>query len=275
MNRLDQQAMQYIEEFGTPLERWRVRRYSGITEELPCHWAAQQTPKGGWRSKESDANSSEHIGTTVLNLLDFAFIGFAKTPECQSTVDYLWSIQLETGCWTENPELLLERDLPDYNQPGDVKVDLWLTANALAALAALGYTQDPRVTRGVEWVLAREESDLDILFPGFHHTLFAMASVQWMRGEKEGAERYLQRILEHFHKNRREAWYDLMDLTWALKLMSVADIPKDHPTVEALLRELQGRRQANGIWRSIYGWHESMTLEAMEILQGYGVVGDE
>lgn len=261
------ESIEYIKQNGSTLEKWAAMKLLKNETRLPENWSVDQNDDGGWKNRSTISGYS-HMGTTAITLLQLILWGLKESPETKKTIEFLWSIQQAEGRWTENPALKKE-DMAEYNTPGDVKVDLWVTANNLASLCVLGYKDDPRVLKAINWVEQLDNGDGT--FPGYIHTTYAMAAIMWFINEFEKAEKYLQASLNYLHKYKNEEWYDTMELTWSLMLWSNAGIRKDHPVVKVFLDELLAKRDDDGIWPSIYlGSSVSFTTEALWIIKKLG-----
>lgn len=259
-------GLNYVFENGTDLEKWHAKQLLNIKEELPPHWASKQNHDGGWNSKEFN-NTVSNMGSTSVTLMRLIFFKLQHLDEVNMTVDFLWNTQQNDGRWGENPKQYKDNP-PEWNKPGDLKVEVWETANNLASLSALGYTNDRRVIKGIEWVESKEiESGR---FPGYIHTTHAMAAVKFLQEEYEASEKYMEQSHRFLEQNKHKDWFDIMDVTWPLMLWSNARVSSKHPIVKAYLSELILRRNEDGIWRSIYpNCDTQYTMEAISLLRNY------
>lgn len=188
-----------------------------------------------------------------------AFFELGDMPEGQRALSYAWATQQPDGRWTEDPT---EEPTPPppWFTPGDIGVDLWETANMVAGLAALGFGWDQRVSRAVGW--AEEFSQADGGFPGYIHTAYGMASVQYRVGHRLEAEAHLG--FAHAFLGSRP---DIHDLNWGLMMFTLGGVPTTHPTVRAYLDAIATTQGADGLWPTMYAGSEvPFALEALELL---------
>lgn len=264
MDRLDAMALDDVIRHGTAWERWRAQRLLGSAQPPPPGWAGRQNPDGGWRSREYSSPVS-NMGSTSVTLMRMIWRGLGGSAECAATLDYLRRTQQPDGRWTEDPAQY-GANPPEWNRPGDLHVDLWETANNAACLCALGLVTDPATEKAVGWLEANRREDGS--YPGYLATTYAMAAVCHMRDQAAAAQRYLRDSLGFLHRFRKEPWFDVMDLTWALILWRLAGLDARTEAVRAYREELLKRRRADGTWSSRYpGCGPQYTLEAVEILK--------
>ncbi|MBY0030897.1 hypothetical protein H7K20_27995 [Priestia aryabhattai] len=261
-------GLDYVLENGNELERWNAKRLSNVNEELPLNWTAKQNQDGGWNSKEFKSTVS-NMGTTSVTLMRLIFFKLQQLYEIKKTVDFLWSSQQEDGRWGENPDQYKD-DPPEWNKPGDLKVEIWETANNLASLSNLGYTNDSRVLRGIQWVESHKTASGQ--FPGYIHTTHAMAAVKFLQKDYEASEKYMEQSYQFLNQNKHKDWFDVMDLIWPLILWSNAQISPKHSVVNAYFSELISKRSEDGIWTSIYpNCDAQYTIEAISLLENYRI----
>lgn len=260
-----QLAVEHILASGNPFERWRALRLSGARtgKEPPVGWAPIQNTNGGFRRPHSTSAVS-CTGATSAMLLTMVFLGLENTPEAHRALSYIWGSQQPDGRWAETVDGDSDPP-PPWFRPGVVEVDLWETANIVATLAAMGLGDDPRVKKGIEW--AERHARADGGFPGYIHTTYGMASVQYRLGAMDPAEQHLR-----YSGAFLETGPDVHDLNWGLKLFYIGAIPSEHPVVRSYLDALVRTQGSDGLWPTIYtGSETTFTLEALEVLKAYGI----
>jgi hypothetical protein len=109
------QAIEYVKQTGSSLERWAVTKLLNKEISLPKNWAMSQNEDGGWRN-ESTVSEYSHMGTTAITLLQLILWGLEESHETENTINFLWKVQQEDGRWTENPALKVE-EMAEYNTP--------------------------------------------------------------------------------------------------------------------------------------------------------------
>ncbi|HWI65960.1 MAG TPA: hypothetical protein VNT75_29375 [Symbiobacteriaceae bacterium] len=268
MNALDRATLEFVIAKGEAFDQYRAHRLlNGPDTPAPAGWAEDQTPEGGWRSREMKYRGP-NMGRTSVVLMTLNVAGLIQTPEGQRTVAFLWGAQQPDGRWTEDPAQLADTP-PEWNRPGDVSVDCWETANVAAGLAAAGYARDPRLERALAWLNAHVGHEGR--FPGYIHGTFAMAALHALRDEQAQADHYLAASLQVLRSYEKESWFDVMDLAWPLMLWAMAGLKPDHRVVQAYLADLGARRLPDGTWPTRYtGFEPSFAIEALEVKLRHG-----
>lgn len=143
-------AVEHVLAQGIPALKWRAMRLAGREASLPpTEETVQQNADGGARCPLFDTSESS-IGATSRMLYDLAFWVAGDTEACRRGIAFAWGHQQPDGRWTEAP--IAGSSPPPWFMPGDLSVDLWMTANTAAALACLQPTTD---VHDINWVLLR------------------------------------------------------------------------------------------------------------------------
>ena len=111
-----------------------------------------QQSDGSWKGSFNFSTYTDHITATSVVLLRLGFLGFPSDhPSVQNGVNFLFTKQLEDGCWP----------LPSKRQKIDGGYDMipLQTAFPLRAIAACGYSTDKRAERGYEWLTTQRLED--------------------------------------------------------------------------------------------------------------------
>jgi len=247
-----------------PALTWRAERLlrrGEVAGPPPPGVIAQQNADGGARCPYAETAMSSS-GATSRMLCYMVFYGLGETTACRRGVEFAWQHQQPDGRWSEAP-VPEAASPPPWFIPGHLPVDLWVTANMAAALAALGYGDEPRLHKAVAWT---EQHLLpDGSFPGYIHTSYGMAAAQYRLGATERAETHLRRALAFLKPET-----DVHELLWGLLCFFIGSIPKEHPTVHAYLSQLADTQGEDGLWPTVYGdAAEEMAMEALELLHAY------
>ncbi|NLN19721.1 MAG: terpene cyclase/mutase family protein [Firmicutes bacterium] len=254
-------AIEQILAQGDPALRWRAARMMRGESRLPqMEVIARQNADGGARCPFAETPVSS-VGATSRMLCAMAFWGVGDSEECCRGVEFAWKHQQPDGRWTEAP--VPGSSPPPWFMPGHLPVDLWVTANMVAALAALGYCDDPRLRKAIEWVERHVQPDGG--FPGYIHTTFGMASVHYRMGAMDRAEPHLRHALAFLQPKS-----DIHDINWGLLCFYIGTVPKEHPTVTAYLDRLVDTQGEDGLWPTIYtDARQYLAMDALELLHAY------
>jgi len=143
---------------------------------------ARQKPEGYWEA--SDQPYQPKYKSTYWQIMILAQLGLDKTdPRIRSAVDYITRFQMEDGGFTASCEAGLKGEYEWVCRQASKRkktpepFETWakgkireeemscLTGNMAAALIRLGYTEDPRLRRALEWLVAVQNADGGWLCP--------------------------------------------------------------------------------------------------------------
>ncbi|GEL76086.1 prenyltransferase/squalene oxidase repeat-containing protein [Tenuibacillus multivorans] len=266
MQKLTDNALDYVMNNGTPIERWAAEKFDNPEATLPEDWSKKQNPDGGWRSKEMPSDLS-NMGTTSVTLMRLIFWNLEHRDEVNNTVQYLWENQQHDGRWGEDPNQLKDSP-PEWNLPNNLDVDLWETANNLASLASIGYTNDEKVLKGKNWVYKHRLPNGEL--PGYIHATHAMGALSFTIGDRGKFEKHMEASKKFFLENKHKDWFDVMELVWPLMLWYNAGLSTENQVVKMYLEELKARQDDDGMWKSIYPNSDTQfTIEALWLIRLY------
>lgn len=265
-----QKAIAFIEQKGTKLERYRLRRLLGKEKNMDFplrHLKELQNNDGGFPYEDTKDRLSS-INSTGMNLALMVELGLGESDVCKKTVKYLFDVQHENGSWDEN-KAINRYNPPFWNTPGDLNTRMWLTANVLDYLIRLSYKQSEPIEKAKEFLL--ENRDEEGKFAGFlHSTWIAIAVFGQLEGsDSEVVRKALKVIDQNFDRLENGA----SDFVWLLECLYVAEIPKDNPLVQKCINKLAGLQRNDGAWPSGNGEKYSVhtTLGALRTLRLYEV----
>ncbi len=265
-----QKAIAFIEQKGTKLERYRLRRLLGKEKDMDFplrHLKELQNNDGGFPYEDTKDRLSS-INSTGMNLALMVELGLGESDVCKKTVKYLFDVQHENGSWDEN-KAINRYNPPFWNTPGDLNTRMWLTANVLDYLIRLSYKQSEPIEKAKEFLL--ENRDEEGKFAGFLHSTWIAIAVF---GQLEGSDsEVVRKALKVMNQNFDRLENGASDFVWLLECLYVAKIPKDNPLVQKCINKLAGLQRNDGAWPSGNGEKYSVhtTLGALRTLRLYEV----
>ena len=204
------EALKLVEKYGSDVQRCRVAYVrKASTDNTPVlHFLEQlQLPEGGF-PYQADPGNPYHLSYTSNILKILAETGLKRRHVSKRTVDFVMSVQSEEGFWNENPELA-SRDLPFWDQPGDLNTQLWLTGALGEGLIRLGHGSSFHIVKAGDFLLRHRKANG--AFKGFRHTTWlAVAVLAPRRGITDSVVRDAVNALGAFGD------WDPANLNWVL-----------------------------------------------------------
>lgn len=263
-----QKAIDFIEENGTMLEKYRLGYLLGKekSSEFPLiYLKALQNEDGGFPCNDEKGKESS-VNLTSVNLSLMIELGLGESDVCRKTLEYILNIQIEDGSWDEN-KAINQYNPPFWDTPGDLKTKMWLTATILNHLIQLGYGKSQAVRKGVEFLL--KNRDEEGKFAGFLHSTWIAVGVF---GQLEGTDsEVVKKALRVIDKNLSRMEDGAPDFAWCLECFYAAGIPKEAPAVKRCIDNVTKLQRENGALASIDGEKHavSTTINVLKVLKMY------
>jgi hypothetical protein len=262
------QAVSYIEEHGTELERARANYVLyGTRPERSVVLALGelQNADGGFPFRMVKGNPTG-MNNTHGALLRLEELGLLDSGMAGRAFEYILSNQRGDGGWDEEAAVA-EYGPPPWACPGEIRARIFLSAQSAFWLAIGGFEDRSEFPEALGF-LAEHQGESGRL-EGFLHTTWIATSAFLMAGEgyNEAARKGLVALLA-------EPLYGWVDsqISWALHCLGMAGLPKENPFVGQSLAELTRRQSGDGRWASEDGEARTVgaVIEVLKVLKLYG-----
>lgn len=141
--------------FWEKANAWRklflLRRLDALKTDIAQKYLKEilklQNLDGGFAKENGEASSVSFTAEAMENLIHSGIK--PDLPILRKAASFLWSIQREDGGWSENPKM--SKDKVPFWASTEKGVTI-LTADALEALFDMGFKDDERFRKAVEWL---------------------------------------------------------------------------------------------------------------------------
>jgi hypothetical protein len=230
-----EEILEYVKKNGTEMDLYRIEYlfYGKKDDAIPLNLlAALQNADGGFPYNTEKGNASRLSETSVQFTL-LRELDLLKTDLGKRTVNYLVSTQKSDGRWSENPEIA-QYDPPPWNMPGDLKSDMWLTAEMALHLLPLGYRKEAK--KAAQFLARHRENDKLV---GYELATVLGASLFSSLGEERWRESIEKKAQEIVEKEEEPAF-----LTWYIGAMELSELSFKNELVGKSLAKLHKKLEA-------------------------------
>ncbi|MGD2250871.1 MAG: hypothetical protein PVF58_20930 [Candidatus Methanofastidiosia archaeon] len=257
-----EKIVEYIMKHGTRLDVYRVDYlfYNNTDDEIPLEiLSALQNTDGGF-PYNSEKGKSSGLSETSVQFSRMDELGLLEYDTGKHCITYFVNTQKNNGQWSEN-EKILQYDPPPWDQPNDLKCDMWLTAQIALHLLGTGYKKEAR--KAAQFLKKNIEEEK---FFGFELTTVLGVSLFSCLGE-EDTVKTMGKQVEHIVKKEETPSF----LIWYCETMEYSSLEYKEVLIDMCLEKLQNKMDNTTIVKSIDGdrWNIPTTISSLKLLKKY------
>lgn len=259
-----EKTLDYIKKHGTPLEVYRIEYLfqNKRDDRIPLKiFSEMQNADGGLPYNfEKGKNSSLSVTCTMLSVL--SELNLLNYDMVKKLIKYLLERQKNDGRWSEDLEIL-EYDPPFWNMPGDLKCDMWLTAEMALKLLELGHTD--KAEKAAHFLANHRGEDT---FFGFDVTTVLAASLFSRLGKRDEIKNMEISLRDIVEKEEEPAF-----LNWYFEVLESSELEYKDPLMAVCVEKLQEKIRENVVFESVDGeqYNISNTIDSLKVLKIYGM----
>jgi hypothetical protein len=257
-----EKSLEYIMNHGTRLDVYRVGYlfYNKKDDKIPLEiLSALQNNDGGFPFNDEKGNLSGLSETSVQfsRMDELGLLDYDAGKQC---VTYFINTQKNDGRWSENEEIS-QYDPPPWDQPNDLKCDMWLTAQIALHLLGVGYKKEAK--RAAEFLIQNKEGEK---FFGYELTTVLGVSLFSCLGE-ENTVKIMEQQVKHIVKKEEAPSF----LVWYCETMECSPLEYKEVLIDMCLEKLQKKMDKTTIVESVDGerWNIPATISSLKLLKKY------
>lgn len=244
-------AIEFINNNGSELDKAKINLILKQEEDpsrqvILDHFTLLQNNDGGfpYQFQRNKISTINHTVSALFSLTDYNLI---ENDIVEQGIEFLFRKQNIDGSWDE-PDDLMNYQPPEWNKPGEITTQLWITANACHLLTELEYIPSPYLTKGLNFLLQHKEPTGKL--QGYLLSNWIIVAVL---GTMHGIENELTQNFITIIDENLDKILNTSDAIWCLRCLIDGGLPTSHSTVLKLYQNLIENQRQDGGWDSVDG----------------------
>ncbi len=257
-----EKTLEHIMNNGTGIDVYRVEYlfYNKKDDRVPLEiLSAIQNKDGGFPYNREKGKASGLSETSVFfsRMDELGLLEYDTGKQC---IAYLVNTQKNDGRWSENNEIS-QYNPPPWDQPNDLKCDMWLTAQIALHLLEVGYKKEAE--KAAQFLLQNKEGER---FFGYELTTVLGISLFSFLGEENTVKTMEQSVKSIVKKEKEPAF-----LTWYCEAVEYSPLEYKEALIDMCLEKLQKKMDNTTIVKSVDGerWNIPNTISSLKLLKKY------